>query len=101
MRQQALQMLLGNQMPHVGFGPPVGAMSDRDAAMMQNAIPPQMPAQSPSGAMSDLDAQMMRQQMPQETPESVIGRLFQGVDPLSPQAAAIREQMMQRYRMGR
>lgn len=89
MRQQALQMLLGNQMPGVAFGAPVtpqstlpqmpGAMTDRDAAMMQNAVP----------------------QMSQETPESVIGRLFQGVDPMSPQADTIREQMMQRYRMGR
>ena len=87
MRQQALQMLLGNQMPGVAFGAPVTP---------QSALP-----QMPSGAISDMDAQRMQPLVPLETPESAMAKLFQGVDPMRPQAGAIREQMMQRYRIGR
>lgn len=37
------------------------------------------------------------QPVPFETPESVMAKMFQGVDPMSPQADAIRERAMQQY----
>lgn len=83
-RRMAAQILMSGQPADVSFGPPVGMPQQPFQPMPQQSMP-QMPAAP----------------VPFETPESVLGKMFQGVDPLSTQADAIRERAMQQYRMGR